>query len=154
MLKSHIRSGSAPAVYLFIYFFMKRFWAHKNQSQVKNNQQNKIKQTKNNKGNNFSHAQNLLRKKKSFVYVWVLFLRSKSFRKKENKQTWNCPDNLIYYTTRMHHYQPAYQEFICTHLFLFVIICENLFYLWESFLIFLICENFFFFMVICENLFF
>ena len=31
-------------------------------------------------------------------YVLVLFVRVKSFRKK-NKQAWNCLDNLIYYTT-------------------------------------------------------
>ena len=28
----------------------------------------------------------------------MLFIRSKIFRKK-NKLAWNCPDNLIYYTT-------------------------------------------------------
>ena len=60
------------------------------------------------------------------------------------KKIRNCPDNLIYYTTDLYPYQPVYQEFICTHLFIFVIICENLFYLWEPFLIFLVCENLFF----------
>ena len=36
---------------LFIYFFTKRVWAKKKHSQAKINQQNKIKQTLNNKGN-------------------------------------------------------------------------------------------------------
>ena len=40
----------------------------------------------------------------------------------------------LYYTTDVYSYQPAYLEFICTHLFLFVIICDNLFSVWESFL--------------------
>ena len=38
---------------LFIYFCTKRFRAHKNMSQAKINEQNKIKRTKNSKGNNF-----------------------------------------------------------------------------------------------------
>ena len=73
---------------------------HKNTSQAKTNEQNKNKQALNNKGNNFWCKQKLLRGWKSFVYVWVLFLRSNSFRKK-NKQTWNCPDNLIHNTTHV-----------------------------------------------------
>ena len=36
-------------------------------------------------------------------------------------------------TTKVYPYQPTYRKFTCTHLFLFVIICENLFFLWESF---------------------
>ena len=35
----------------------------------------------------------------------------------------------FYYTTLLYYYR----EFICTYLFLFVIICEDLFFLWESF---------------------
>ena len=49
--------------------------------QAKTNQQNKNKQTLNNKANNFLRAQKLLRGWKSFIYVWVLFLHLKSFRK-------------------------------------------------------------------------
>ena len=49
-----------------------------------------------------------------------VFVRLKSFRKKKNKQTRNCPNNLIYNTTDKYPYQAAYREFICTHLFLFV----------------------------------
>ena len=57
-------------------------------------------------------------------------------------------------------------QVICTHLFLFMIICENLSLLWESFLfmrissylwssvgVFSFYENFFLFMIICKNLF-
>ena len=32
----------------------------------------------------------------------------------------------FYYTIDVYPYQPTYQEFICTHLFLFVIICDFL----------------------------
>ena len=55
---------------LFIIFRTKTFRAHKNTSQAKTNQQNKIKQTKNNRGNNFSRAEKLLRGSKSFVLVY------------------------------------------------------------------------------------
>ena len=73
----------------------------------------------------------------------------------------------LYYTTEVYPYQPTYRKFICTHFFLFVIICENLFFLWESFESLLIYDhlwesllfmriflNLFLFMIICENLFF
>ena len=39
----------------------------------------------------------------------------------------------FYNTTSVYPYQSTYREFICTHLFSFVIICENLFFLWEHF---------------------
>ena len=90
-----------------------------------------------------------------FCFVgWFLlvlrFLCCRIFHKKIR----SCPDKLIYCATDMYPSWPTYQEFICRHLFLFVIIWENLFFLWESFWIFSICKNLFFFMVICENLFF
>ena len=89
---------------------------HKNTSQAKINWQNKKKkQTLNNKGNNFSRAQKLLRGWKLFVLRLMLFLRSKFFRKK-NKEVWNCPNNLICYTTEVYPYQHTYREFICTRL--------------------------------------
>ena len=60
----------------------------------------------------------------------------------------------------------AYGEFSCTHLFLFMIICGDLLFLWESFLfmrisfylwpsvgVFSFYENLFLFIIICENLF-
>ena len=76
----------------------------------------------------------------------------------------NCPDNLIYNTTDVYHPQLPYGEFICVHLFLFVlfmITCKNLFFFiydhfWEFFLT---CQNLFlsvciyFFLFVCENLF-
>ena len=62
----------------------------------------------------------------SLVLVWFAFLCAQNLFVKKNKQTQSCPDNLIYYTTDMYPYQLAYQEFICTHLFLFVIICDFL----------------------------
>ena len=43
------------------FIFTKRFHAYKNADQTQTNQQNKIKRTKNNKGNNFSRAGKLLR---------------------------------------------------------------------------------------------
>ena len=58
----------------------------------------------------------------------MLFVRSKFFRKK------NCPDNLIYYIPDVYPYQPTYRGFISKDLFLFVIICKNLLFLWESYL--------------------
>ena len=87
------------------------------------------------------------------VLVWFVFCAPKFFRKKYTL-AWNCPDNLVYYNTDLYPYQHAYGEFICTHLFFFVIICENLFFLWEYFWILLIYKNLFLFMIICENLFF
>ena len=63
-------------------------------SQTKMNQQNKDKLTLNNKSNNFSRAQILLRGWKSFVLRLALFVHAKYFLKK-NKQAWNCLDNLI-----------------------------------------------------------
>ena len=57
-----------------------------------------------------------------------VFVCSKSFRRKKNKQDWNCPDNLIYNTTDLYTPQPTYLVSIYTHLFLLVTICENLFF--------------------------
>ena len=42
----------------------------------------------------------------------------------------------FYDTTEVYPYLPTYWEFIYTHLFLFVITCESLFFLWEYFWIF------------------
>ena len=65
----------------------------------------------------------------------MLFVRSKFFRKK------NCPDHLIYYILTC---TPINPRIICKDLFLFVIICKNLLFLWESCLSVRIssyCEN-------------
>ena len=69
---------------LFIIFFTKRFWAHKNTSQAKTNQPNKNKWTKNNKGNNFLCAQKLLRGWKLFVLCFraVYFVQNLFVKKK------------------------------------------------------------------------
>ena len=70
-----------------------------------------------------------------FGLIYV-FVRSKSIP--QNKMAWNCLNNLICYTTDLYPYQPIYREFICTHLFLFVLkrIFLNLFHLWESLLVY------------------
>ena len=61
------------------------------------------------------------------------FVGSKFFCRKN----WNCLDSLIYYTADVYPPQPVFQKFICTHLFLLVIICKILFFyenLFKSFL--------------------
>ena len=73
-----------------------------------------------------------------FVLAWFTFLCVQNFLIKKN---WNCPDNLISYTTDVYPSQPAYWKLICKHLLLFVIICEDRFFLWESSWIFFICEK-------------
>ena len=85
-----------------------------------------------------------------------VFVRLTFFRRKKKKQTWNCLDKLIYYTTDKYSPQPPYREFICTYLYLqssvrisyfyenlfeSFFICENLFFLWESSWIPTICVN-------------
>ena len=72
-------------------------------------------------------------------FCWLVlscfaFLNAQHLFVKKKKLAWNCPDNLIYYASDVYPYQPAYRQFICTHLFLYVIICESFFFLWESFL--------------------
>ena len=67
------------------------------------------------------------------VLVWFAFLYARNLFVKKN---WFAVVliTLFYYTTDVYPYQPTYRGFVCTHLFLFVIICENLFFLRESFL--------------------
>ena len=71
-----------------------------------------------------------------FGLIYV-FVRSKSsfffWKQKRIRLDWNCFDSLIYYSTDVYPYQPACQEFTCSYLYLFVIIWENLSFLWESF---------------------
>ena len=55
---------------------------------------------------------------------------------KKNKETWNSPDNLIYYITDVYLPQPTYVEFICMHL---IFICDHL---WQSLLFMRIFLNF------------
>ena len=60
-------------------FFKERFRAHKNI-----NQQNKIKQTLNSKGNNFSRAHTSKRVKVAFFSFWC-FLPARNLSVKKNK---------------------------------------------------------------------
>ena len=97
-----------------VIFLTKKPWTHKNVNQTKTNWQNKTKQTKNNKGNKFSRAQELLRGWKSVFLHFGAFLRSR-FRKK--KLAWNCLDNLIllcYVRVPLSTHLSSF--FICDHL--------------------------------------
>ena len=73
-------SGQFQACLFF--FCMKRFRAYKNTSQSNINQQKKIKQTLNNKGNNFLHTQTFKRVKVAcfafwcFLCTWNLFVKN------------------------------------------------------------------------------
>ena len=67
-------------------FFTKIFRAQQKHSQADINQQNKIKQTLNNKANIFLCAETSKSVKVAFFCILVLFVRAKSSRKK-NKQT-------------------------------------------------------------------
>ena len=67
-----------------------------------------------------------------------VFVRAESFCKKKINRLEIALIASIHYTTDVYLYQPAYETSIYTHLFLFVIICENFFFLWESFWIFFI----------------
>ena len=72
---------------------------------------------------------------------WFLLVRCEIFcarkisssRKKKKNRFGIVLITSLYYTTSVYPYQPTYREFICTHLFLFVIVCENLFFLWKFF---------------------
>ena len=77
-----------------------------------------------------------------------VFVRAESFCKKKINRLELVPIASIHYTTDVYLYQPAYETYIYTHLFLFVILCENFFFLWESFWIFLVWASLF----ICDHL--
>ena len=81
-----------------LFFSRKIFWAYKKANQPKPTNKKKIVEQKKNNGNGILRAQKLLRGWKLFVWVLVLFVRAKYFRKK-TKQTRNCLDNLnsLYY---------------------------------------------------------
>ena len=78
---------------------MKNFPAHKKHTQANVNQQSKIKQTLNNKGNSFLRVQKLLKRWKSFVLRLVFFVRLKPFCKKETNMLEIVLINSFYYTT-------------------------------------------------------
>ena len=124
-----------------VIFFSKRSWTHKNVNQTKTNWQNKNKLRKNNKGNSFSRAQELLRGWKSYFFcILVLFYAQDFFVKKNWLEIVLITS--FYYAMYVYPYQPTYRAF------LFVTICENLF-LWE---LFFISENVLFFMRIFFHL--
>ena len=104
-----------------------------------------------NKINNFHPVRSFCERKKPLLLLffvrlflfllvgfgWFALLFTHNLFKKNNKLAWNCLDSLIYCTTDVYPYQPAYWEFICSHLFFFF---DNL---WESLLfmrIFFICD--------------
>ena len=77
-----------------------------------------------------------------------VFVRVESFCKKKINKLEIVPIASIHYTTDVYLYQPVYETYIYTHLFLFVIIYENFFFLWESFWIFLVWAS----LLICDHL--
>ena len=92
--------------FFFIFFNGKVSCAKKNTSHAKMSQQNKNKLTLNNKCNNILYAQTSKRVKSCLFCVLVLFVRAKSFRKKNSLEivlitsfqytTHNClPDNIL-----------------------------------------------------------
>ena len=121
-------------------FFYEKILCAQTHSQANINQQNKNKRTKNNKGNGSLRAQ-------TFKEVKVTCLG------KINRFEISLVTSITY-TTDVYSYQPAYQVSVYTHLFLFVAIRENLFFLWKSFWIFFIRENLFFLWEIFLNLFY
>ena len=112
-------------VYLFIYLFCEKILRAQKHSQANINQQNKIKQTLNNKGNNFLCAQTSKMVKVACFAFWC-FLCARNLFVKINTQAWNCLDNLIslYYwrvllltcLSRIYLYTLI---FICDHLWFF-----------------------------------
>ena len=101
----------------FQFFLPKNFKQTKTQSNQKATNKTKTSRQKATKATVFC-TQKRLRGRKLSV---LCFLKN-----------WNCPDNLIYYTTDVYLYQPIYQEFIPMHIFWFAIICKNPLFLWKS----------------------
>ena len=111
-------------------FFTKKFHAQKKKhSQANINQQNKIKQTLSNKGNNLSCAQIFKRVKVACFTFWYFSCVRNLFVKKD-KQAWNCLDNLIFlYYWRVSLSMRLLRIYLCT----FIFICDHL---WTSLLIY------------------
>ena len=104
-----------------------RFWAYKNAIQTKANQQNKNKRTKNSKGKQFFAHKNFCEGENWLFCALMLFVRSKSFRKK-NKLAENCLDSLIYSTTSCNK-QIKFQEINWLKINLCLSICERFHYM-------------------------
>ena len=81
-------------VYFILFFFYEKISCAQEHSHAKINQQNKIKQTLNNKGNNISCAQTSKRVKVVCFTFWC-FLCAWNLFVKKSKPAWNCLDNLI-----------------------------------------------------------
>ena len=65
----------------------------------------------------------------SLICVFVLLVRVKSFcKKKKDKKTWNCPNNLIYITTDLY---PPWTDLLRTNLYALIFICKNNFFSWS-----------------------
>ena len=98
-----IRTVSNQFIYLFIYlFFAKKFHVYKNANQTKTNLENKIKRTKNSKSLNFSRIKTSNRGKPKPIIGWFWFdlhFCSRETFSQKNKLVWNCPNNLICYST-------------------------------------------------------
>ena len=82
---------------VIIIIIRKDFSCAQKHSQANMNQQNKINETLNNKGNTFLRSQKLLRGWKLFALRFVLFVRWKPFRKKS--KAWVVLITSFYYTT-------------------------------------------------------
>ena len=84
----------------------------------------------------------------SWFLLMTCFFGREIFSSKKNKQAWNCLDNLIIlYYLRV----PLSTHLPRIHLYALIFICDHL---WESLLFMKIFLNLFLFMIICENLFF
>ena len=117
----------------WLFFLQKYFKCKKKNSQANINQQNKIKHTLDNSGNNFLHAQTSKRVKVTCFAIWSFSCVQNLFVKKKINRLEIVLLTSLYYTTDMYPYQLTYQTSIYMHLSSFVTICENLFFLWESF---------------------
>ena len=117
----------------WLFFLQKDFKCKKTNSQANINQQNKIKHTLDNSGNNFLHAQTSKRVKVTCFAIWSFSCVQNLFVKKKINRLEIVLLTSLYYTTDMYPYQLTYQTSIYMHLSSFVTICENLFFLWESF---------------------
>ena len=89
---------------LFIFFFLLKNFK-RTKTQIKPKPTKKTKKSKQNttKATIFQAHKNFLKGRNCLFCILVLFVRLRSFH--ENKQVWNCPDNLIYNTTKhtVHH---------------------------------------------------
>ena len=148
---------------VYYYFFYKKILS------VKKHKQTLANKTKNkpakNKGSVFLRTQASKRVKVAWFAFCAFFTHGIFLKKKKKNRLKIDLIASIQYTTDAYPYQPAYKASIYTHLFIFVIICENFFFLWQSFsmnlfLFVIVCENPFFLweslwvFLICENLFF